>query len=62
MKAKKSIWYYISIVGIAFSVGAITYGIVTGEYIVIARLLLVLGLSVYFFIRERKGKEEVSPK
>jgi len=46
----------------AFSTGAIIYGIVTGEYIVFARLILVLGLSIYFFIRERKGKEEVNPK
>ena len=56
MKQRKSIWYYISIGGIAFTSGAIIYGIVTGEYVIMPKLFLALGLSIYFFSRERKAK------
>lgn len=56
MKQRKSIWYYISIGGIAFTSGAIIYGIVTGEYFSMAKMFLVLGMSIYFFIRERRAK------
>ena len=58
MKHRKSIWYYLSIAGIAFSLGAIIYGIVTSEYIVIGRLFLLLGLSIYTLTRYRKPREE----
>ena len=57
MNMKKRPWLYISIGGIAFSLGAIIYGIATGEYVVIARLVLLLGLSIYFFARELRLKQ-----
>ena len=59
MKQRTSIWYYISIAGIVFSLGAIIYGIATGEYVVIGRLVLLLGLSIYFFARERRKKQHI---
>ena len=56
MKQRKSVWYYIGIAGIAFSLGFIIYGIVTDETIMIGKLLLVLGLSIYTLVRHRNPK------
>ena len=52
----RSIWFYISIAGIVFSLGFIVYGVVTDETIMIGKLLLVLGLSIFTLVRHRKPK------
>lgn len=50
-------WFYISIAGIAFSVGAIAYSIVSGETMMIGKFAIVLVLSLYFFARELRGRQ-----
>ena len=54
---KKRPWFYISIAGIVFSVGAIAYSIISGETIMIGKFALVLVLSLYFFARELRGRQ-----
>lgn len=62
MKPSKNIWYYVSIAGIIFSVGVIIYGIVTSETVVLGKFVLLLGISIYFFVKERKARKEVEPE
>jgi len=55
---RNRIWYYLSLVGIIFSVGVIIAGIVTGETLLIGKIVLLLFLSIYTFTRERNAKRE----
>ena len=61
MSMKKRPWFYISIAGIVFSLGAIAYSIISGETVMVGKFALVLVLSLYFFARElRLRRIEVS--
>ena len=57
MKQRTSIWYYISIAGIALSLGAMSYGIATGQTAVLGKFVILLVISIYFFARERRQRQ-----
>ena len=59
---RNRIWYYLSLVGIIFSIGVIIAGIVTGETLLIGKIVLLLFLSIYTFARERKAKQEAQAR